>query len=123
LTYYAYGAFPVFFWEDVFARKQALASGYRILFEKIRGVKGFSLFAIEVVLFMAILQALVRSLLHLLLPHLDILLTRIRYNHTSTEQFSPYATSLVPPGHSLKVQSFSSRTKVLSGRGSLGVSY
>jgi phosphatidylinositol glycan class N len=121
LTYYAYGAFPVFFWEDVFARKQALASGYRILFEKVRGVKGFSLFAVEVVLFMAILQALVRSLLQILPPHLDILLTRIRYNHTSTEQFSPYATSLVPPGHSLKVRSFSSRTKVLSGHGSSGV--
>jgi phosphatidylinositol glycan class N len=92
LTYYAYGAFPVFFWEEVFARKQALASGYRILFEKVRGVKGFSSFAVEVVLFMVILQALVRSLLQILLPHMGILLTRIRYNHTSTERFSPYAT-------------------------------
>jgi GPI ethanolamine phosphate transferase 1 len=92
LTYYAYGAFPVFFWEEVFARKQALASGYRILFEKVRGVKGFSSFAIEVALFMLILQALVRSLLQILLPFMDILLTRIRYNHTSIEQFSPYAT-------------------------------
>ena len=121
LTYYAYGAFPVFFWEDVFARKQALASGYRILFEKVRGVKGFSSFAVEVVLFMVILQALVRSLLQILLPDLNILLMRIRYNHTSTEQFSPYATFLAPPGHSLRVRSFSSRTKLLSGRGSLGV--
>ena len=92
LTYYAYGAFPVFFWEEVFARKQALASGYRILFEKVRGVKGFSSFAIEVALFMLILQALVRSLLQILLPFMDVLLTRIRYNHTSIEQFSPYAT-------------------------------
>jgi phosphatidylinositol glycan class N len=92
LTYYAYGAFPVFFWEEVFARKQALVSGYRILFEKVRGVKGFSSFAIEVALFMVILQALVRSLLQILLPFMDILLTRIRYNHTSIEQFSPYAT-------------------------------
>jgi GPI ethanolamine phosphate transferase 1 len=92
LTYYAYGAFPVFFWEEVFARKQALASGYRILFEKVQDVKGFSSFATEVVLFMVILQALVRSLLQILLPFMDILLTRIRYNHTSIEQFSPYAT-------------------------------
>jgi phosphatidylinositol glycan class N len=92
VTYYAYGAFPIFFWEEVFARKQALASGYRILFEKVRGVKGFSAFAVEVVLFMVILQAFVRSPLQILLPFTDIRLTSIRYNHTSTAQFSLYAT-------------------------------
>lgn len=61
LTYYAYGVFPVFFWEEVFARKKALAAGYKILFEHVRGVKGFSSFTIQVVIFLAILQALVRS--------------------------------------------------------------
>ena len=61
-TYYAYGVFPVYFWEEVFARRQALAAGYKILFEHIRGIKGFLTFSIEAVIFIAVLQALVRSL-------------------------------------------------------------
>ena len=66
LTYYAYGAFPAFFWEEVFARKPALAAGYKILFKQIRGAKGFLSFAIQAMIFLAVLQALVRSPLILL---------------------------------------------------------
>ena len=65
LTYYAYGVFPVYFWEEVFARRQALAAGYKILFEHIRGIKGFLTFSTEAVIFIAVLQALVRSLLQI----------------------------------------------------------
>jgi GPI ethanolamine phosphate transferase 1 len=91
ITYYAYGVFPVFFWEEVFARKQALAAGYKILFEQVRGVKGFSSFAVEALLFLAVLQALVCS--PLIPPSFrDILLTRFRYNHIFTERFSLSAT-------------------------------
>ena len=61
LTYYAYALFPVYFWEEVFARRQALGAGYKILFDQVQGVKGFSSFMIQAVIFLAVLQALVRS--------------------------------------------------------------
>ena len=92
LTYYAYGVFPVFFWEEVFARKIALAAGYKILFEQVQGARGILSFAVQAALFIAVLQALVSSLLHTLLSDRDILLTTTRYNHIFTERFSPSAT-------------------------------
>jgi phosphatidylinositol glycan class N len=104
-TYYAYGVFPVFFWEEVFARKQALAAGYKILFEQVRGIKGFSSFAVQALLFIAILQALVRSLL-IPLSYKNILLTRTRYNHIFTERFSLSVTFWVLHGPSFRAQSF-----------------
>ena len=58
-TYYAYGIFPVFFWEEVFARKPALAAGYKILFKNFNGVGGSVSFAFQAVSFIFILEALV----------------------------------------------------------------
>lgn len=58
-TYYAYGVFPVYFWEEVYARRSALAAGYKILFSHIRGFRDYTLFAIQAVAFVGILQALV----------------------------------------------------------------
>ena len=59
-TYYAYGIFPVYFWEEVFVRRSALVAGCGRLFSHVRGVNGYTLFAIQAVAFVAILQALVR---------------------------------------------------------------
>ena len=84
LTYYAYGVFPVCFWEEVFARRQALAAGYKILFEQVRGIRGFTTLAIGAVVFIGVLQALVRSLLLILLSDRELLLTKTRYNHIFT---------------------------------------
>jgi GPI ethanolamine phosphate transferase 1 len=58
-TYYAYGIFPVYFWEEVFARRSALVAGCTRLFAHVRGVRGYTLFAIQAVAFVAILEALV----------------------------------------------------------------
>ena len=58
-TYYAYGVFPVYFWEEVFARRSALAAGCERLFSHVKGFRGYTLFAIQAVAFVAILQALV----------------------------------------------------------------
>lgn len=58
-TYYAYGVFPIYFWEEVFARRSALAAGCRTIFRHISGFRGYALFAIQAVAFVAILEALV----------------------------------------------------------------
>ena len=104
-TYYAYGVFPIFFWEEVFARKKALAAGYKILFEHFRGVKGFASISVQAILFLAVLQALVRFLL-IPLSNKAVLLTCFRYNLISTEQFLQSATFWVLHGPCLRVQNF-----------------
>lgn len=69
LTYYAYGLFPVFFWEEVFARKQALIAGYKILFKDVQGPKQGLSFVLQAVVFISILEALVsKKLLACLFP-------------------------------------------------------
>jgi GPI ethanolamine phosphate transferase 1 len=60
-TYYAYGLFPVFFWEEVFTQRSALAKGGRRLFSHIRGFWAFIVFAIQAAAFFAFLQAIVRA--------------------------------------------------------------
>lgn len=60
-TYYAYGVFPIYFWESVFARRSALAAGSRRLFGHMRGFRDHALFAVQAVAFVAILEALVRT--------------------------------------------------------------
>ena len=64
LNYYGYAIFPLFFWEEVFARKQALMAGYKILFGQVNGAKGYGAFAFEALIFIAVLQALVQSYFH-----------------------------------------------------------
>lgn len=58
-TYYAYGVFPIYFWEEVFARRSVLAAGSRKLLGHVRGFEGYAMFAIQVLAFVAILEALV----------------------------------------------------------------
>jgi phosphatidylinositol glycan class N len=57
--YYAYAIFPVLFWEEVFARRQALFAGTKVLFSHIQGPSGYLAFALESAAFVAVLQALV----------------------------------------------------------------
>ncbi|ERF69579.1 GPI ethanolamine phosphate transferase 1 [Endocarpon pusillum Z07020] len=63
-TYYAYGVFPVYFWEEVFARRSALTAGCKTIFRHISGFRGQALFAFQSVAFVAILEALVQSYFH-----------------------------------------------------------
>ena len=60
-TYYLYVAFPVAFWEEVWTKRQAIFTGGKILFDHVKGVSGSIAFAIQLVMFVGILQALVSS--------------------------------------------------------------
>lgn len=61
LTYYAYAFFPIFFWEEVFARRSALVAGCRQIFGHLEGRRQQTVFALQCVVFVAILEALVGS--------------------------------------------------------------
>lgn len=61
-TYYLYAIFPPLFWEEVFARREALASGLKTLFEDIRSPMDWRFFALQALGFLAILEALVSAL-------------------------------------------------------------
>jgi phosphatidylinositol glycan class N len=65
--YYFYGFFPVFFWEEVFARRNALLAGREILLGHIRSVSGYFAFVLQLLLFVGVLEALVR-LIHSSVP-------------------------------------------------------
>lgn len=58
-TYYAYGVFPIYFWEEVFARRSALAAGGKRLLNHVTGIREYALFAFEAVAFITVLEALV----------------------------------------------------------------
>ncbi|KAE9970179.1 Glycosyl phosphatidyl inositol anchor synthesis [Venturia inaequalis] len=60
-TYYAYGIFPVFFWEEVFARRGALLQGKIVLFDNVSSKKAHVGTAIKSVAFLGLLEALVQS--------------------------------------------------------------
>jgi phosphatidylinositol glycan class N len=59
ITYYAYSIFPVFFWEEVFVRREALSKGRAILFHKFVTLKDRFLLVIQALAFAGLLQALV----------------------------------------------------------------
>lgn len=63
--YYAYAIFPVLFWEEVFARRQALFTGTKVLFSHIQGASGYISLALESAAFVAVLQALVSTTMSL----------------------------------------------------------
>jgi GPI ethanolamine phosphate transferase 1 len=57
--YYAYGAFPVFFWEEVFSRRKALIAGRHILLKHVQSFSGYIVLALQSLLFFGVLEALV----------------------------------------------------------------
>lgn len=61
MTYYAYAVFPVFFWEEVFARRSALGSGFKVLFGNTQGVLGSASLAVQALFYVFVIEALVRS--------------------------------------------------------------
>ena len=62
VTYYAYSAFPLYFWEEVLARRQALALGGRQLFGDLRSTTDYLILSLKALGFMAVMEALVRLL-------------------------------------------------------------
>jgi len=61
VTYYGYAFFPVFFWEEVFARRKALSSGSKILLGNVQGFSGSSSLLVQAFLFLFIIEGLVSS--------------------------------------------------------------
>lgn len=57
--YYFYAAFPVYFWEEVFARRKALLAGREILLGHVRSFLGYLGFGFQALAFLAVLEALV----------------------------------------------------------------
>ncbi|KAL2218129.1 putative GPI-anchor [Thermoascus aurantiacus ATCC 26904] len=62
--YYAYGIFPVFFWEEVFARRKALVAGREILLSHVHSLGGYVTFGLQALAFVGLLEALVQSYFH-----------------------------------------------------------
>ena len=60
--YYFYGFFPIFFWEEVFARRKALAAGREIILGHVRSFSGYASFGLQLVAFLGVLEALVSFL-------------------------------------------------------------
>lgn len=79
LTYYAYAAFPPLFWEEVVARRGAIAQGSRVLFKNVQSRTEKAVLGIETLAFVAFLEVLVS------LPWLKnetIMTEDARYYHT-----------------------------------------
>lgn len=60
-TYYIYCFFPVVFWEEVYARRTSIVEGGRILFGHIKSAGAVLTFAVNVGLYIAVLESLVSN--------------------------------------------------------------
>ncbi|KAL3418347.1 phosphatidylinositolglycan class N [Phlyctema vagabunda] len=63
-TYYAYAIFPVVFWEEVFARRNALMAGKTALFGHITTGGGFATLAVQSAIFLALIESLALGYTH-----------------------------------------------------------
>ena len=61
-TYYAYALFPVFFWEEVFARRAALSAGRTVLLRHLTTSRDYLTFCIKTLAAVGFLEALVGGL-------------------------------------------------------------
>ncbi|KAJ6084389.1 GPI ethanolamine phosphate transferase 1 [Penicillium sp. IBT 16267x] len=59
--YYFYGFFPVYFWEEVFARRKALIAGREIVLGHVRSFGGYVSFGLQLLAFLGVLEALVQA--------------------------------------------------------------
>lgn len=62
VSYYAYTIFPVAFWEEVYARRHALAEGKRALFGDITSTGGLVMLAVKTAIFVGLIECLVSVL-------------------------------------------------------------
>ncbi|KAJ4319717.1 Glycosyl phosphatidyl inositol anchor synthesis [Neodidymelliopsis sp. IMI 364377] len=62
--YYAYGFFPVLFWEEVYARRSSLIKGGKVLFSQVNTQADKAKLALATLGFFGLLQALVQSYFH-----------------------------------------------------------
>jgi phosphatidylinositol glycan class N len=57
--YYFYAFFPVYFWEEVFARRKALIAGRQIVLRHVHSFSGYLTFGLQALAFLGVLEALV----------------------------------------------------------------
>ena len=110
ITYYFYACFPPVFWEEVFARREALISGSRILFSSINTWKEWSVFGIQCSIFLAILEALVGHHFLFTPDKADFSIQVISYFHREVYTICFIAASLWPAAYG---QDFLMRNKIL----------
>ncbi|KAL8399631.1 hypothetical protein RB594_000144 [Gaeumannomyces avenae] len=63
-TYYAYAFFPVFFWEEIYARRQTLAEGRRVLFAHIKPGASLLSFLINTAMYIGVIVSLALGYIH-----------------------------------------------------------
>lgn len=59
-TYYAYAVFPFIFWEEVYARRGALAAGRKVLLGHVHSTNDYFSLALRILGFVGLLEALVK---------------------------------------------------------------
>ncbi|ESZ95716.1 phosphatidylinositolglycan class N [Sclerotinia borealis F-4128] len=64
LTYYAYAIFPVAFWEEVYARRNALAEGGKALFGHIKSPLAYVGLLLKTVIFLGLIESLAWGYTH-----------------------------------------------------------
>ncbi|KAK0388698.1 hypothetical protein NLU13_4941 [Sarocladium strictum] len=64
VAYYAYAFFPVFFWEEVYARRSSLAEGRRILFSDVSSASAVLGFALNTVVYIGVIVLMALSYTH-----------------------------------------------------------
>ncbi|KAJ5143040.1 GPI ethanolamine phosphate transferase 1 [Penicillium bovifimosum] len=62
--YYFYAFFPVYFWEEVFARRKALVAGRNIVLGHVRSFTGYLKLGLQLLAFLGVMEALVQSYFH-----------------------------------------------------------
>ncbi|KAL2157486.1 hypothetical protein VTH06DRAFT_6037 [Thermothelomyces fergusii] len=63
-TYYAYAFFPVFFWEEVYARRESLAEGCKELFGHIQSGGSLASLVLKCAFYVATIEALALGYIH-----------------------------------------------------------
>ncbi|KAJ5824357.1 hypothetical protein N7447_006697 [Penicillium robsamsonii] len=62
--YYFYAFFPVYFWEEVFARRKALIAGRQIVLGHVCSFGGYLKFGLQLLAFLGVMEAMVQSYFH-----------------------------------------------------------
>ncbi|KAK4462805.1 Phosphatidylinositolglycan class N-domain-containing protein [Cladorrhinum samala] len=64
LTYYVYAFFPVFFWEEVFARRESLAKGRKQLFGHVKTGGGVVSLLFNSILYIGVIESMALGYIH-----------------------------------------------------------
>jgi phosphatidylinositol glycan class N len=95
-TYYGYAVFPVIFWEEIWAKREAVVKGSNILFSHMKTPTDYLFLAIKVVASLALLEGLVSCETCHTPVSTD---TSSRYRATTTARYTPCVTILLSFGH------------------------